>query len=165
MRVGLGFDAHGFAPDRVLVLGGVNIPSPEGLAGHSDADVLSHAVADALIGAANLGDLGSMFPGDERWKEASGLDILSVAGSAVATAGYRVANIDATVVAERPSLAPYKDDMAANIAGALSLERGAVSVKATSTDGLGFTGRGDGIAAMAVALLESDAPGATGALE
>ena len=155
MRVGLGFDAHGFAAERVLVLGGVNIPASEGLAGHSDADVLSHAVADALIGAANLGDLGSMFPGDERWREASSLDILRVAGTAVANAGYRVANIDATVIAERPRLAPYKEDMAANIARALSLERKAVSVKATSTDGLGFTGRGDGIAAMAVALLES----------
>jgi 2-C-methyl-D-erythritol 2,4-cyclodiphosphate synthase len=156
-RVGVGFDAHGFTSDRKLVLGGVDIPESEGLAGHSDADVLSHAVADALMGAANLGDLGSAFPDDDRWRDASSLDILRRTAAAVAAAGYRVGNIDSTVIAQRPRLAPYRDAMRDNIAASVGAEPDAVSVKATTTDGLGFTGRGDGIAAVAVAFVETDA--------
>jgi 2-C-methyl-D-erythritol 2,4-cyclodiphosphate synthase len=154
LRVGSGFDAHGRDEARPLVIGGVEIVGAAGLAGHSDADVLSHAIADALLGAAGLGDLGARFPGDERWREASSLDILRAVAGLLAEAGWRVVNVDATVVAEAPRLAPYRDEMAARVAAALGLEAAAVSVKATTTDRLGFTGRGEGIAAFAVALLE-----------
>lgn len=153
MRVGYGFDVHAFDETRPLVLGGVTIPGAPGLAGHSDADVLSHAIADALLGAAGLGDLGSRFPGNDRWRDASSLDILRATAELLATAGVHIVNIDATVIAERPRLAPHRDAMAAGVAGALRVDAAAVSVKATTTDGLGFTGRGEGIAAAAVALV------------
>lgn len=153
IRVGIGCDAHAFDPDRRLVLGGLTIPDSPGLAGHSDADVLCHAIADALLGAACLGDLGDRFPDDERWRDASSVEILEQAGTAVGEAGWRVANVDATVVARAPRLSPYRREMALNIAAALHIEVGAVSVKATTTDGLGFTGRNEGIAAVAVAAL------------
>jgi len=153
-RVGLGFDAHAFDPDRPLVLGGVTIPAEAGLAGHSDADVLSHAVADAVLGAALLGDLGSAFPDDARWRDASSLDILAETAGAAGDEGWRVEGVDATVVAQAPRLAPWREEMALNIAGALQVDSRKVSVKATTTDGMGFTGRGEGIAAIAVVLVE-----------
>lgn len=155
MRVGQGFDSHAFDPDRPLVVGGVTIPGHPGLSGHSDADVLSHAIADALLGAAGLGDLGSRFPGDERWRDASSLDILRETARLIDEAGFNVVNIDATVIAESPKMAPYRDDMIANVSGALGIDASCVWVKATTTDGLGATGRREGMAATAVALLTS----------
>lgn len=156
-RSGIGFDAHAFAPagsGRPLVVGGVTIAGQEGLAGHSDADVLSHALADALLGAAGLGDLGSRFPADDRWKDASSLDILAETARLVGEAGYRIVHVDASAVAQAPRLAPYRDEMRANVARALGIDAADVSVKATTTDGLGFTGRGEGVAALAVATIE-----------
>lgn len=155
MRVGHGFDAHAFVPGRPLVLGGVEIEHPRGLAGHSDADVVAHAIADALLGAAALGDLGRHFPADERWKDASGAALLTATASLLDRAGFEVVNVDATVVAEAPRLAPHLEAMTAVISEALSILPEAVSVKATSTDGLGFTGRGEGAACFAVALVRS----------
>ncbi len=160
MRVGIGFDAHAFASGRPLILGAVTIPDARGLAGHSDADVLSHAIADALLGAARLGDLGERFPGDDRWKDASSVEILQDTAAAVEEAGWSIGNVDATLIAEAPRLAPYRDEMMANIAKALGVGTDSVWVKATTTDRLGFTGRGEGIAALAVvALHRSDEPG------
>jgi 2-C-methyl-D-erythritol 2,4-cyclodiphosphate synthase len=153
MRVGFGFDAHRKDARRPLVIGGVTIPEGPGLAGHSDADVLSHAVADALLGAARLGDLGERFPGDDRWRDASSLEILSITGGLLRAEGWRIENIDSTVVAAAPRLSPYRDQMTTRVAAALDIQPAAVSVKATTTDGLGFTGRGEGIAAYAVALI------------
>lgn len=156
MRIGLGVDAHAFVTGRKLILGGVEIDHVEGLAGHSDADVLSHAIADALLGAAGLGDLGDSFPNDDRWRDASSLELLERTAVAVRGAGWRVANIDATIVAERPRLSEHRAAMAANVAGALGISVSDVSVKATTTDGLGFTGRGEGMSALAVVLVERD---------
>lgn len=156
IRVGSGFDAHAFDAHRPLVLGGVTIPGASGLAGHSDADVLGHAIADALLGAARLGDLGQVFPSDERWKDASTIDILAETARLLRAAGWSIANVDATVIAQRPTLARWRDEMIAAIARALDVDGDAVSVKATTTDALGFTGRGEGIAASAVALVERD---------
>lgn len=154
VRSGVGFDAHAFDAGRPLVLGGVTIPDHPGLSGHSDADVLSHAVADALLGAASLGDLGSRFPGDDRWKDASSLAILEETRRLVLEAGYRIVNVDVSVVAEAPRLAPHRDAMRENVAAALGLDEACVSVKATTTDGLGFAGRGEGIGALAIATIE-----------
>lgn len=154
-RVGLGFDAHAFDPSRPLVLGGVTIPDAPGLAGHSDADVLSHVVADALLGAARLGDLGGRFPATEEWKEADSIAILRECTAALTVAGWRVCNVDSILIAEVPRITPYKDRMIDNLAGALGLAADSVSVKATTTDRMGFTGRKEGIAAMAVVLIES----------
>lgn len=158
MRVGQGFDAHAFDAERPLMLGGVAIPDHPGLAGHSDADVLSHAVADALLGAASLGDLGTLFPSTDRWRDASSLDILKESASAVARAGWSVANVDATVIGQSPKLAPHRQEMISNLAGALSIEASCVSVKATTTDHLGFVGRSEGMAALAIVLIEQPAP-------
>ncbi|MDQ3661344.1 MAG: 2-C-methyl-D-erythritol 2,4-cyclodiphosphate synthase [Actinomycetota bacterium] len=155
MRVGLGFDVHPFDSARDLVLGGVLVPDSPGLAGHSDADVVSHALADALLGAAGLGDLGSMFPPTEAWRDASSLAILVSSAAAARDAGWELANADVTVIAERPRLAPYRAAMSARVAEAVGVEPALVSIKATTTDGLGFTGRGEGIAAIAVVLLKS----------
>jgi 2-C-methyl-D-erythritol 2,4-cyclodiphosphate synthase len=155
IRVGTGFDVHRFGDGRPLVLGGMEIPEGTGLTGHSDADVLSHAVTDALLGAARLGDLGAIYPATDEWRDASSLSILADAASRAITAGWRVINVDCTVIAERPKLADYKDEIASNIARALEIETDAVSVKATTTDRLGFTGRGEGIAAQAVLLIAS----------
>ena len=156
MRTGIGYDIHAFAPGRTLVLGGVRIPHEAGLAGHSDADVLTHAIIDALLGAAALGDIGTHFPPDDpQYRDANSLDLLRRAVEFVATAGYRVVNVDATVIAEAPKLAPHVDAMRAALAGALGIETGAVSMKATTSDGLGAIGRGEGIAALAIALLDS----------
>jgi 2-C-methyl-D-erythritol 2,4-cyclodiphosphate synthase len=154
ISIGLGVDAHALDPSRTLVLGGVSIPGSPGLAGHSDADVLCHAVADAVLGAARLSDLGTMFPGDERWRDASSLDILTETAIAVRNAGWSISSVDATVLTEAPKLAAYRARMIATIASALDVEHEAVWVKATTTDGLGFVGRGEGITALAVALVE-----------
>lgn len=154
MRVGLGFDAHAFTEGRDLVLGGARIPHEHGLQGHSDADVLSHAIADAALGAAGLGDLGASFPATDEWKDVSSLRILESTARAVADAGHRIANVDATVIAQAPRLSPHVASMRANVAASLGIDANSVSVKATTTDRMGFTGRGEGIAAMAVVLVE-----------
>jgi len=155
MRIGHGFDAHQFAPDRPLILGGVTIPHDRGLVGHSDADVLVHTIIDALLGAAALGDIGILFPSsDDRWAGASSLDLLALAVEAVHGNGHTVVNVDSTVIAEAPRLAPYVPSMRQSIASVLALSVDSVSVKATTTDGMGFTGRAEGIAAFAVVLLE-----------
>ena len=155
MRVGLGLDAHAFDERRTLILGGVEISGSPGLSGHSDGDVLSHAVADALLSASGLSDLGSSFPNTPRWKDASSLVILGETARMVSTAGWRVGNIDATLVAQSPRFAPYRDEMISRLAEALSVAPASVWVKATTSDGLGFTGRSEGIAAFAVALVET----------
>jgi len=152
--IGQGFDVHAFADGRRLILGGVHVPHPRGLAGHSDADVLCHAIADALLGAAGLGDIGRHFPDtDPSFKDADSLNLLTQVGGQVAGLGWNVINIDATVIAQAPRLADYIDGMRSNIAAALQLDISRVNVKATTTETLGFTGRGEGIAAMAVTLL------------
>ena len=156
MRTGIGYDIHPFEQGRPLVLGGVTIPHEAGLAGHSDADVLAHALIDALLGAAALGDIGQHFPPDDpSYRDANSLDLLRRAVALVAKAGYRAVNVDATVIAEAPKLSSHIDAMRAALAGALGLDVGAVSVKATSSERLGPVGRGEGIAALAVALLDS----------
>lgn len=155
MRVGQGVDVHAFAAGRRLVLGGVEIPHDRGLAGHSDADVLLHAIIDAFLGAAGLGDIGAMFPStDARWAEARSLDLLARACERVRGGGHAIGNVDATVVAAAPRLAAHIAAMRTAIAGALDIDITRVSVKATTSDGLGLTGRGEGIAALAVVLLE-----------
>ncbi|HET7261990.1 MAG TPA: 2-C-methyl-D-erythritol 2,4-cyclodiphosphate synthase [Casimicrobiaceae bacterium] len=154
LRIGSGFDAHAFAAGRALVLGGVIVPFGRGLAGHSDADVLLHAIADAILGALALGDLGAHFPdSDPRWSGADSRRILRETASMATSAGYEIVNVDATVIAQAPRLAPYVAAMRANVAADLVCGLGAVSVKATTTDHLGFTGREEGIAASATVLL------------
>ena len=153
-RVGTGADAHALAIGRDLVLGGVTIEHPAGLAGHSDGDVLSHAVIDALLGAAGAGDIGMHFPpGDPSLAGIRSLILLERTAAVLADGGWCIANVDATMLAQRPRLSPHVPQMRDNIASALSVEQSQVSVKATTTDYLGFTGREEGIAAMAVALL------------
>lgn len=152
MRVGAGLDAHRFGPGRPLMLGTIRVDHPEGLVGHSDGDVVAHALCDALLSAAGGPDLGAVFPsGDPEWEGASGARLLGVAMELVRDAGLRVANAHAVVVCERPRLAPVRDAMQEALTGLLV---GPVSVHATTTDGMGFTGRGEGIACQAVALLE-----------
>ena len=156
IRVGHGFDAHRFADGRPLILGGVTIPAERGPLGHSDADLLAHALADALLGAAALGDLGSYFPdSDPRWKGADSMELLDACAREVRKAGYDIVNVDATIVVERPKLAPFIAQMRENVAMRLELEPGRVSVKAKTSEGMGYTGDGTGIAAYAVALIES----------
>ena len=156
MRNGIGYDIHPLVQGRPLILGGVAIPHSTGLAGDSDGDVLCHALIDALLGAAALGDIGQHFPpGDERYRDARSLDLLRDAVALVTNAGYAVVNVDATVIAEAPRLSPHIDDIRASVAGALAVDTAAVSVKATTADGLGALGRGEGIAALAIALLDS----------
>jgi 2-C-methyl-D-erythritol 2,4-cyclodiphosphate synthase len=153
-RVGIGVDAHALEAGVPLVLGGVEIDSARGLAGHSDGDVISHALIDALLGAAGLADIGAMFPpGEEQWKGASSLDLLERAYAAVRELGFELVNADCILVAEEPRLAPHRLEMRARLAGALGVDEGRIAVRATTTDGLGFTGRGEGLAAQAVALL------------
>jgi 2-C-methyl-D-erythritol 2,4-cyclodiphosphate synthase len=155
-RIGQGFDVHALVAGRRLVLGGVVIPFDRGLEGHSDADVLLHAVIDALLGAAALGDIGRHFPDtDARYRDADSRALLREVRAKLAQARLRACNVDATVIAQAPRLAPHVDAMVANIAADLGLARDRVNVKATTTEKLGFTGRGEGIAAMAVALLET----------
>jgi 2-C-methyl-D-erythritol 2,4-cyclodiphosphate synthase len=154
LRVGLGFDAHALEEGVPLVLGGVAIDYPRGLAGHSDGDVIAHALIDAMLGAANLGDIGSLFPsGDEEYRGASSLDLLWEAYRQVREAGWELVNADCVLVGQEPRIGEIRGDMAERLAGALGVDRGLVSVSATTTDGLGFTGRGEGLAAQAVALL------------
>ena len=156
MRVGTGYDLHPLRAGRKLILGGVPIEHPSGLDGHSDADVLTHAVIDAILGAAGLGDIGAHFPPDDaRYKGASSLDLLVEASRVVGNAGYRVVNVDSTVIAQAPRLQDHLAEMARNLAHALGLEQDAVSVKATSPEGIGSLGAGEGIAAQAVALVET----------
>jgi 2-C-methyl-D-erythritol 2,4-cyclodiphosphate synthase len=155
MRVGFGYDVHALVDGRALILGGVQIPHETGLDGHSDADVLLHAVADALLGAAALGDIGQHFPDtDPEWEGADSLALLRAVHDRVAEAGYAVGNVDATVVLERPKLQPHIDAMRENVAEALSADPGAVSVKATTNERMGFVGAEDGAAAYAVCLLQ-----------
>ena len=154
LRVGLGVDAHALEEGVPLVLGGVEIDHPRGLAGHSDGDVVAHALIDALLGAAGLGDIGSLFPsGDERWQGADSLALLRDAYARVRDAGYTLVNADCVLVGEEPRIGDVRSQMSDRLAEALGVELGLVSVRATTTDGLGFTGRGEGLAAQAVALL------------
>ena len=153
-RVGTGYDVHRLEEGRKLILGGVCIPFERGLLGHSDADVLVHAIMDALLGAAALGDIGKLFPDtDDRYKGISSIELLKAVGAAVADAGYSVGNIDATLVAEKPKIAPYIETMRENIAGALEIDPDRISVKATTTEKLGFAGRQEGMEAQAVCIL------------
>ena len=156
MRIGHGYDIHRLVEGRRLILGGVEIPYEKGLLGHSDADVLIHAVMDALLGAAALGDIGQHFPDtDPKYEGISSIELLRQVGGLLEENGYVIENIDTTIIAQRPKLAAYRPLMAERIAAALKLEKDRVSVKATTEEGLGFTGAGDGIAAQAVALLVS----------
>lgn len=155
MRIGSGYDVHAFAPDRPLILGGVTIPFELGLSGHSDADTVIHAVVDALLGAAALGDIGKHFPSsDERWKNQPSAVFLDYTYQLLCQLQWKINNIDATIVAERPKLSPYIEAMREHIATHLHLSLDQVSIKATTTDGLGFAGRQEGIACYAVALIE-----------
>ena len=158
-RVGIGIDAHALVEGVTLVLGGVPFPDePAGLAGHSDGDVIAHALIDAVLGAAGLGDIGTLFPsGDPQWKGASSLDLLRGAYAEVTAAGYELVNADCVLVGERPRLLPVRDEMRRRLAAALDVDPDRVTVRATTTDGLGFTGRGEGLAAQAVALLRRSA--------
>ena len=155
MRVGIGYDVHRLVAERPLVLGGVVVPYEMGLAGHSDADVLVHAVIDALLGAAGQGDIGKHFPDtDEQYKGISSLRLLEKVEAIIRGAGYTVCNVDSIIVAQRPKLAPYIVEMTGNLARTMDVPVSKVNVKATTTEGLGFTGTGDGIAAYAMASLE-----------
>ncbi len=154
LRVGLGVDAHAFSSEATLVLGGIELPGEPGLLGHSDGDVVAHALVDAVLGAAGLGDIGSFFPSDEaEWEGASSLLFLERAMAAAREAGYELVNADCVLVGERPRIAPVRGEMEARLAAALGVEAGRITVRATTTDGLGFTGREEGLAAQAVALL------------
>lgn len=155
MRVGIGYDVHPLTPGCKLILGGVEISFDKGLFGHSDADVLTHAIIDALLGAAGLRDIGKHFPPeDPRYKDISSLALLEEANKLLKAKGFKVGNIDAVVVAEQPKIAPFIDDMCSRIGSTLGIDSGQVMVKATTTEGLGFIGRVEGIAAYAVALVE-----------
>lgn len=155
MRIGHGADIHAFDDGRPLMLGCVQIPHPRGLAGHSDGDALAHAIIDALLGAAGMGDIGGMFPSDdERWAGASGRALLDRVTLRVRDNGFRIANVDSSIVAQEPRLAPHVTAMRRALGDALRLDITEINVKATTSDGLGFTGRGEGIAAFAVVLLE-----------
>jgi len=158
MRIGTGYDVHRLVEGRKLMIGGVDIPSERGLLGYSDADVLLHAICDALLGAAGLGDIGRHFPDTApKYKGISSLSLLAEVYRLLAEGGFRVNNIDATIVAERPKMAAHIPAMVANIASAVKADRSAVNVKATTTEGLGFAGRGEGIAAYAVCTIEHSA--------
>ena len=156
MRIGHGYDVHRLVEGRKLILGGVEIPYERGLLGHSDADVLLHAVSDALLGAAGLGDIGKHFPDtDPQYKGADSLELLRIVAQKVAQKGYRVSNIDVTMIAQAPKLRPYIDTMIQNIADAVGIEAGQVNVKATTEEHLGFTGTGEGMSCHAVCLIEN----------
>ena len=155
MRVGLGADAHALVEGVPLVLGGVELESPRGLAGHSDGDVIAHALIDAILGAAGLGDIGTLFPpGAPEWEGASSLDLLARAYAQVREEDWELVNADCVLVGEEPRIAPVREAMRVRLAGALGVETSLVNVRATTTDGLGFTGRGEGLGALAVALLD-----------
>jgi 2-C-methyl-D-erythritol 2,4-cyclodiphosphate synthase len=155
LRAGIGYDAHRFVAGRPLVLGGVRIEHPLGLDGHSDADVLAHAVMDALLGAACLGDIGRLFPDDDpRYAGADSLRLLAEVGARLSAAGWRAVNVDTVVICQAPRIAPWRDEMRAKLADAVGIAADRVGVKGTSTEGMGFEGRGEGIAASAVCLIE-----------
>lgn len=154
MRIGIGYDVHRLVPGRALILGGVNIPYEKGLLGHSDADVLIHAIMDALLGAAGEGDIGRHFPdSDEAYKGISSLLLLKRVAQVIRDKGYEVNNVDSIIIAQKPKMAPYIEQMVQNIAGILQVNAAGINVKATTTEGLGFTGSGEGIAAQAVATI------------
>ena len=156
MRIGMGYDVHRLVEERDLILGGVRIPYEKGLLGHSDADVLLHAIMDALLGAAVLGDIGRHFPDtDPAYKGASSLRLLARVGELIGEEGYVVGNIDATIIAQRPKMAPHIEEMRKNVAETLGIDISQVNIKATTEEGLGFTGIGEGISSQAVAALES----------
>ncbi len=156
MRVGMGYDVHKLVQDRELILGGVIIPYEKGLLGHSDADVLLHAIMDALLGAAALGDIGKHFPDtDNKYKGASSIELLKQVGEMLEETCFMIENIDATIIAQRPKMREYIDAMEKNISQALGIERNQVNVKATTEEGLGFTGAGEGISAQAICVLSS----------
>ncbi len=155
IRSGIGMDSHRFEAGRPLILGGVDIPHEEGLAGHSDADALTHAVIDALLGAAGLGDIGQHFPDtDERFKDADSLELLRTVVVFLEENGFRIVHVDATVVMERPKLSPYRDAMRETLSAAMRIGLGHMNVKATTGERMGFVGRGEGVAAMAIATLD-----------
>lgn len=157
LRIGQGYDVHRLTEGRKLILGGVEIPWEKGLLGHSDADVLTHAVMDALSGAAKLGDIGRLFPDtDPQYAGADSIGLLRRVAALLKERGYTVVNVDAALIAQRPKIAPYRERMEENLASALGVERDRVNVKATTEEGLGFTGDGSGMAAQAVALLEKE---------
>ena len=155
MRIGMGYDVHKLVKDRNLILGGVTIPYELGLLGHSDADVLVHAIMDALLGAAALGDIGKHFPDtDDKYKDISSIKLLKHVGQLLKDNNFTIGNIDATIICQRPKLAPYREQMVENIAQALEIETTQVCVKATTEEGLGFTGEGKGISSQAIVLLK-----------
>lgn len=152
MRVGLGYDIHKLVKGRKLIIGGVNIPYEKGLLGHSDADVLLHAIKDSILGAAALGDIGRHFPDtDERYKDADSLELLHKIGILINSKGYTINNIDTIIFAQKPKMAPYIEEMRNNIASTLNIKIGRINIKATTTEGLGFIGKGEGIAAKSIA--------------
>ena len=155
MRIGMGYDVHKLVEDRKLILGGVDIPYEKGLLGHSDADVVVHDIMDALLGAAALGDIGKHFPDtDDRYKGISSIKLLHHVGELLRENNFKIGNIDATIICQKPKLAPFRDEMVKNVAKALNIEESRVCIKATTEEGLGFTGEGLGISSQAIALLE-----------
>lgn len=155
MRVGMGYDVHKLVKGRKLIIGGVDIPYEKGLLGHSDADVLVHAIMDALLGAAALGDIGRHFPDtDDKYSGISSMKLLGYVRELLMSNGHTIKNIDATIIAQKPKMAPYIESMRHNIASTLEIDIGAVNIKATTEEGLGFTGSGDGISSMAIACIE-----------
>jgi len=155
MRIGMGYDVHKLVENRKLILGGVEIEYEKGLLGHSDADVVVHAIMDALLGAAALGDIGKHFPDtDPKYKGISSIELLKHVGKLLKENGYVIGNIDATIICQRPKLAPYREEMVQNVAKALEIETNQVCIKATTEEGLGFTGEGKGISSQAIALLQ-----------
>ncbi|MBS6600111.1 MAG: 2-C-methyl-D-erythritol 2,4-cyclodiphosphate synthase [Clostridium sp.] len=154
MRIGMGYDVHKLVPERKLILGGVTIPYELGLLGHSDADVLLHAIMDSLLGAAALGDIGKHFPDtDDKFKGISSIKLLTEVGKLISEKGYKIENIDATIIAQKPKMAPHIPLMRENIASALNIELDKINVKATTEEGLGFTGEGKGISSQSICLL------------
>ncbi|MFQ7000179.1 MAG: 2-C-methyl-D-erythritol 2,4-cyclodiphosphate synthase [Clostridium sp.] len=154
MRIGMGYDVHKLVPERKLILGGVTIPYELGLLGHSDADVLLHAIMDSLLGAATLGDIGKHFPDtDDKFKGISSIKLLTEVGKLISEKGYKIENIDATIIAQKPKMAPHIPLMRENIASALNIELDKINVKATTEEGLGFTGEGKGISSQSICLL------------
>lgn len=155
MRIGMGYDVHRLVPERALILGGVNIPHTLGLLGHSDADVLLHAIMDSLLGAAALGDIGKHFPDtDDKYKGISSIELLKEVGTLITNSGYTIENIDATIIAQKPKMAPYIEDMRKNIAKTLNISVNQINVKATTEEGLGFTGTCEGISSQSICLLK-----------
>ena len=154
MRIGMGYDVHKLVENRALILGGVNIPYEKGLLGHSDADVLLHAIMDSLLGASALGDIGKHFPDTEpQYKGISSIELLKHVGNLLADNGYRISNIDSTIIAQKPKMAPHIATMRVNIASALNIDIDQINVKATTEEGLGFTGTGEGISSQSICLL------------